>query len=70
MTPHKLAGMFWLCKNVGQYWEPTTLDTMEKRLILKLNEEIETQKKLEGDLDVDVPEGLQLWNESDLDSIL
>ena len=69
MTPLQISGMYWLCRNLGQYWEQTTLERMESRLIQLLLQEIDMQKKLEGDLDADVPEGLQLWTLSDLNAI-
>ena len=42
---------------------------MERRLIHLLNEEVALQKKLEKDLDIDVPEGLQNWNLANVDML-
>ena len=39
--------MFWLCRNLGQYWTDETLVLMERRLILLFQQEITEQKKLD-----------------------
>lgn len=62
--------MFWLQSNLGQSeWQANVVSLLEARLLHLLNHEIELQKKLEKDLDADVPEGLQTWTLSDLNSI-
>jgi len=69
MSPVQLAGMYWLCKNLGRFWDSVTLTHMEDRLVTLLTKEVALQKKLEGDYDADVPEGLQTWKMSDIESI-
>jgi len=40
MSPVQLAGLYWLCKNLGAYWDPETLASMETRLVYLLENEI------------------------------
>lgn len=61
MESLQLSGMYWLCRNIGGYWEPETVEIMEKRLLYLLREEVSLQLKLEKDVDIDVKEGLQNW---------
>jgi hypothetical protein len=50
--------MYWLCRNLGAFWDHTTLQPLEARLIELLTNEVALQHKLDGDYDADVPEGL------------
>lgn len=59
MSCTKLSGLYWLCCNLGPYWDPATIQKAENRLIELLRIEIATQKKFDGDYDADIPEGLQ-----------
>ena len=42
---------------------------MEDRLVSLLLHEIAVQKKLDGDLDADVPEGLQTWSLNEINGL-
>ena len=59
MSCNKLSGLYWLCSNLGPYWDRMTISKMEDRLVSLLRYELEIQKKIENDFDADVPEGLQ-----------
>ena len=67
MTCSQIAGVYWLCKNLGNYWESKIIDKMEQRLIYLLEFEIEQQKKLEKEYEnYDLKEGLQTMNINDI----
>jgi hypothetical protein len=66
MSVNKISGLYWLCCNLGQYWDEAIVAKAESRLIDLLRIEISTQKKYDGDLDADIPEGLQTMSLNDL----
>lgn len=66
---NQMSGLYWLCSNLGPHWEKNMLQSMENRLVELLREEIQMQKKYDGDYDSDVPEGTLVVSMSDMDVI-
>lgn len=66
MSVHQIASVFWLSRNLGPYWDKDLISSYEERLVELMMEEIKVQKRLERDMDADVPEGLQTMNLSDV----
>lgn len=69
MSVSQLSGLYWLCNNLGPYWDASLIQNVERRLVELLRHEIATQKQLDGDFDADVPEGLQTVSLSDISLI-
>ena len=40
MTSDQLSGLYWLCKNLGPFWDQELLSRMEMRLVELLEKEI------------------------------
>ena len=66
MSCTQISGLYWLCCNLGPYWEAGIINKAELRLIELLRIEIATQKKFDGDFDADIPEGLQTMALNDI----
>ena len=70
MSCSQITGVYWLCQNLGNYWDSQIISKMEQRLIYLLDFEIEQQKKLEKEYEnYDVKEGLQTMNICDIKMI-
>ena len=70
MSCSQITGVYWLCQNLGNYWDSQIINKMEQRLIYLLDFEIEQQKKLEKEYEnYDVKEGLQTMNIYDIKMI-
>lgn len=66
MSCSQISGLYWLCANLGPYWDQNLIYRVETRLEEFLRKEIETQKKYEDDNDADLPEGLITISLNDL----
>ena len=44
MDSYQLSSLYWLCRNLGPYWQPDLVSRMEMRLVELLQKEIEVQK--------------------------
>ena len=40
MTFNQLSGLYWLCKNLGPFWDSELMSRMEMRLVELLEKEI------------------------------
>lgn len=66
LTAGQVSGVYWLCRNLGPYWEKDFLQKLESKLIAMCRHEIDLQSRLEKQYDDDVPEGLQTLRVRDL----
>ena len=66
MACSQISGLYWLCCNLGPYWDSSIITKAENRLIELLRIEIATQKKFDSDYDADIPEGLQTMSLTDI----